>query len=119
MTAVIVLIRHWFTRQERAKANTLFMMSVPLSSVIASPISGVLLQHVGWHWMFVVEAIPAFIWALVWWRAIRDRPEQAEWMPAEGERHRCAPCGRRTCQRLCRPLVARDLASVRGAVHAL
>ena len=87
MTAVIILIRHWFTRGERAKANTLFMMSVPLSSVIASPISGLLLQHFGWRQMFVIEALPAFIWAFVWLALITDRPAQAAWLPQD-ERQR-------------------------------
>ena len=87
MTAVIILIRHWFTRSERAKANTLFMMSVPLSSVIASPISGLLLQHFGWRQMFVIEALPAFIWAFVWLALITDRPAQAAWLPQD-ERQR-------------------------------
>jgi MFS family permease len=82
MTAVIVLIRHWFSRSERARANTLFMMSVPLASVIASPISGALLQYCGWRWMFVIEALPAVIWAFVWLALIEDRPEQAAWLDA-------------------------------------
>jgi MFS family permease len=55
--------------------------------VIANPISGVLLQHVGWQWMFVLEALPAFIWAGVWLALITDRPEQATWLdPAERDR---------------------------------
>ncbi len=87
MTAVIVLIRHWFTGAERARANTLFMMSVPLSSVIANPISGLLLVHVGWRWMFILEALPAFLWAGVWYALITDRPEQAGWL-GEAEKSR-------------------------------
>ena len=59
LTCTIVLIRKWFTRAERARANTLFLISIPIAQVIANPISGLVLQHFGWQMMFVVEALPA------------------------------------------------------------
>ena len=40
LTCTIVLIRAWFTRAERARANTLFLMSLAIGPVIANPISG-------------------------------------------------------------------------------
>jgi MFS family permease len=81
LTATIVLIRHWFPRAERARANMIFLVSIPFAAFVASPISGLLLHEVGWRAMFVIEAIPAFVWAGVWWWAIADRPEQAGWLP--------------------------------------
>ena len=44
LTSTLVLIRHWFTRTERARANTVFLLSLPLGSVIANPISGIVLS---------------------------------------------------------------------------
>ena len=82
LTATIVLIRHWFPRAERARANMIFLVSIPFGAFIASPISGFILHSVGWRPMFVIEAIPAFVWAAVWYWAIADRPEQAAWLPA-------------------------------------
>jgi len=40
LTCTIVLIRKWFTRAERARANTMFLVSIPVASVVANPISG-------------------------------------------------------------------------------
>jgi MFS family permease len=40
LTCTIVLIRAWFTRAERARANTLFLLSLAIGPVIANPISG-------------------------------------------------------------------------------
>jgi len=80
LTCTIVLIRKWFTRAERARANTLFLISIPLSGVIANPISGLVLEHFGWQMMFVVEAVPGLIWALVWIWAITEEPRDAKWL---------------------------------------
>jgi len=89
LTSTLVLIRHWFTRAERARANTIFLLSLPLGSVIANPISGIVLKLSTWQWMFVIEALPCAVWAALWAVAITDRPEHAAWLPA-GERRRIA-----------------------------
>ena len=62
LTCTIVLIRSWFTRAERARANTLFLLSLAIGPVIANPISGIVLSYVGWRAMFVIEALPALVW---------------------------------------------------------
>lgn len=80
LTCTIVLIRKWFTRAERARANTLFLISIPIAQVIANPISGVVLAHFGWQTMFIVEALPGLVWALVWGWAITEEPKKAHWL---------------------------------------
>lgn len=83
LTCTIVLIRSWFTRAERARANALFLLSLAIAPAIASPISGLILSVSTWRWMFIIEAAPALIWALVWVWAIADGPAKANWVPAE------------------------------------
>jgi MFS family permease len=86
LTCTLVLIRAWFTRAERARANTFFLLSLAVAPVIANPISGFILSHATWRTMFVIEAIPSLIWGLVWWWAIDDSPRQAAWLnPKERE----------------------------------
>jgi sugar phosphate permease len=80
LTCTIVLIRKWFTRAERARANTVFLLSIPIAQVIANPISGIVLAHYGWQMMFVVEALPGLVWALVWVWAITEEPKDAAWL---------------------------------------
>jgi sugar phosphate permease len=82
LTGTIVLIRAWFTRAERARANTLFLLSLAIGPVVANPISGLVLTYFDWRTMFIVEALPALLWGLVWWWAVADRPEDAPWLPA-------------------------------------
>lgn len=82
LTCVLVLIRNWFTRAERARANALFLLSLPIGPMIAGPLSGFILTYAHWRWMFVVEALPGLLWAAVWWWAIDDTPRDAAWLPA-------------------------------------
>jgi sugar phosphate permease len=87
LTCTIVLIRKWFTRAERARANTMFLLSIPIAQVIANPISGLVLQHFGWQMMFIVEALPGLVWAVVWVWAITEEPKDAAWLdPTEKAR---------------------------------
>lgn len=87
LTCTLVLIRNWFTKAERARANALFLLTFPIGPMIASPISGLILTYSHWRWMFIVEAMPGLVWSLVWWWAIDDRPQDAKWLP-EPERKR-------------------------------
>lgn len=80
LTSVIVLISRWFTRAERARANTLFLMAIAVGPMVANPITGFVLTFAHWRSMFIFEAIPALLWGIVWWFAIDDSPEQAKWM---------------------------------------
>ncbi len=87
LTCTIVLIRKWFTRPERARANTTFLISIPIAQVIANPISGLVLAHFNWQMMFIVEALPGILWAGVWAWAITEEPRDAKWLdPAEKAR---------------------------------
>ena len=82
LTCTLVLIRNWFTKAERARANALFLLTFPIAPMLAGPFSGLILTYSHWRWMFVIEAIPGLVWALVWWWAVEDCPADAPWVPA-------------------------------------
>ena len=56
LTCTIVLIRAWFTSTERARANTVFLLSLAIAPMIANPISGFVLSVSTWRTMFLLEA---------------------------------------------------------------
>lgn len=90
---IILYLTYWFPKRQRAKAVALFMVAVPLSSVIGSPLSAwlissghqVLFNLDGWRFMFLVEGLPAILIGIVCWFYLTDRPQDATWL-ADDER---------------------------------
>jgi ACS family tartrate transporter-like MFS transporter len=67
---MVVYLSHWFRNEDRARAMALFMAAQPISNIIGSPISGVLLGLnwlglSGWRWLFIIQGIPAVIFGVV------------------------------------------------------
>ncbi|MBO0705317.1 MAG: MFS transporter [Candidatus Dormibacteraeota bacterium] len=82
--AALVLLSHWFPRAERARANNLWMLCLPVSSVIAAPLGGLILANTpGFRWLFVLEGIPPLVWAVIWALVIPDSPKHVNWMTKE------------------------------------
>jgi MFS family permease len=81
--AVLVLLASWFPLKERARANSLWMAALPISSVIMAPLTGFLLDNFSWRTVLVFEGAPPILWAIVWWFAVADSPKQAKWISAQ------------------------------------
>jgi ACS family tartrate transporter-like MFS transporter len=83
-------ISQWTTRATRARAMAIALSAVPFSLVVGGPLCGWLLglqNPLGiepWQWMFLVSAVPNFLFALIGAAYFVDRPSQARWL-AEGE----------------------------------
>jgi sugar phosphate permease len=78
--SMLVLLSRWFIRSERSRANSFLIFGNPGTLIWMSIISGYLLKSLGWHWMFILEGLPAVAWAFCWLYLIDDRPEKAVWM---------------------------------------
>ena len=85
--AVLVLVAHWFPRSERARANAYWMLCLPISVIISSPLSGWLLTHWNWRVLLIVEGALPFAWLLIWLGTIDDYPGQAQWISSEERRY--------------------------------
>jgi sugar phosphate permease len=83
---MIMFLTYWLPRRSRVFATTIFILAIPLSNVIAAPISlpMVAQAHIfgmaGWRFMFVVEAIPAIVLGIITLFYLTSRPEQAKWL---------------------------------------
>ena len=82
---IVVYLSHWIRRQERARALAAFMIAQPVSNLIGSPISGMLLGiHwfglSGWRWLFILEGLPAIILGIVTMFYLTDWPREAHWL---------------------------------------
>lgn len=80
MPAMLILLSNWFTKAERSRANTFLILGNPATVLWMSILSGYLINSVGWRWMFILEGLPAVIWAFFWWRLVDDKPNTATWL---------------------------------------
>lgn len=80
MPAMLIFLSRWFTKSERSRANTFLILGNPVTMLWMSILSGYLINTVGWRWMFIIEGVPAVIWAFFWWRLVDDTPKKANWL---------------------------------------
>lgn len=81
--AMLVIISHWFPDEERGRANAFFLMNIAIASIITGPVSGWIISHYGWRWVFIAEGALTLILIFVWYPLISNRPETANWLSAE------------------------------------
>ena len=83
-----VLFPAWFTERERARATSLMLTSLIISTIIGAPLAGTLLEiplfglH-GWQVLFVLEAVPAVLFAFIFFFWVKDHPTQVSWLTDE------------------------------------
>ena len=88
---ILLYITYWFPPQYRGRAVAYFLLAAPLSNAIAGMLSVPLLKMdgtlglAGWQWMFIVEAVPAVLLAVVVLVYLTDTPAKARWL-ADDER---------------------------------
>jgi hypothetical protein len=82
---IIFYLTLWFPAVYRARVISFFMLAIPISSIVGSPISGMLLNLsgwglVGWQWLFILEAVPSILVGLGVLFYLTDFPRQAGWL---------------------------------------
>jgi len=86
---VIFYLSAWFPAQYRNRMLVLFLLAIPVSTVVGAPISGMLLGMdgvaglAGWKWLFVIEGLPVVLLGIVMLILLSDRPEDAKWLTEE------------------------------------
>jgi len=87
---VILYLTFWYTETYRARMVALFMSAIPISGVIAGPISGWIMARMSgvgdlraWQWLFLIEGVPACLAGLVALFFLTDSPATAKWLRAE------------------------------------
>ncbi len=92
LPGIIYFLTLWFPATYRARIVGYFMSAVPLSSALGSPVSAWLLGFdglgglKGWQWLFVAEAAPSLVLAVITYFYLTDRPTDATWLDA-GQRN--------------------------------
>ena len=88
---IVLYLTYWIPAADRARTGALFMMAAPVAIIVGAPISNRLLALDGafglrgWHWLFLIEGLPAVVLGIFALRALTDRPRDATWL-SDGER---------------------------------
>ncbi|MBV6759168.1 MFS transporter [Rhodococcus opacus] len=86
---VIVYLSFWFRGKELATATALFTAAIPVSYIIAAPMSTLILDHVhwlglsSWRWVFILECLPAIALGIACYYFLTERPKDAKWLTTE------------------------------------
>ena len=90
---VILYLTYWYTQKHRARMVALFMSAVPISTIVAGPISGWILGSMtgaghlaAWQWLFLLEGVPSVFAGLATLFFLTDHPSKAKWLSAEEKR---------------------------------
>jgi ACS family tartrate transporter-like MFS transporter len=90
---VLIYLARWFPDSERGRAVGWFQCGGPISSIVASPISGLIMAGQGafglenWQFLFVIEGLPSIIMGIVVLVYLSETPDDATWLsPAERDR---------------------------------
>jgi MFS transporter, ACS family, tartrate transporter len=86
---IILYLTWWFPSYYRSRIVGIFMAAIPISNILGSLVSGVLLDLdgwmglAGWQWLFILEAVPAVVLGVVFWIYMTDWPSDAHWLAPE------------------------------------
>jgi ACS family tartrate transporter-like MFS transporter len=89
LPGIIYYLTNWYPARQRARAVSLFMVAIPISTVLGGPVAGLLLQMngilglTGWQWLFLLEGMPAVFLGFVVWFYLPDKPTEARWLAAD------------------------------------
>jgi sugar phosphate permease len=87
MPGVLFYLAEWFPAERRGRATALFMIGIPLASVVGGPLSGAILTGLngaaglaGWRWLFVLEAAPPILLGLLTFAVLPRSIPSAAWL---------------------------------------
>ena len=87
LPGVLYYLTTWFPTQRRGRIIALFMIGMPLSSVVGGPLSGWIMGAFdntaglrGWQWLFIIEAIPSVVLGILTFWTLPDSHHSAKWL---------------------------------------
>jgi MFS family permease len=86
---VAYFLSSWFPKVYRGRILAWFLLGIPASSLIGSPVAGLLLELngvaglAGWKWMFILISAPAVVLGCFFPFVLSDTPDDAKWLSAD------------------------------------
>lgn len=87
---VLLYLTYWYPTRMRSKIMAIFLVGLPLASMIGNPISGWIMSAfagvhgwAGWQWLFFLEAIPSVVLGIMVFIYLPNNIDQAKWLAPE------------------------------------
>ena len=87
---IILYLTRWYPAPRRARVIALFMIAIPVSGILGSPLSGWIMDRfgsvagwAGWQWLFLIEAAPSILMGFVVLAYLDNHIGSARWLTAE------------------------------------
>ena len=92
LPGVLFYLSQWFPSYRRSRIIALFMIGLPLSSLVGGPLSGWIMGNFdgvsglhSWQWLFLLEAIPTVVLGFLCLGILPNGIGDAKWL-SEGEK---------------------------------
>jgi len=86
---IVLYLTYWFRQRDQAQMIALFLAGIPVTSILGSPLSGFILDHVhwlslgSWRWLLILEGIPAVVCGVLTYFLLPNRPAEARFLNQE------------------------------------
>ena len=87
LPGVLFYLTTWFPTYRRGRIISLFMIGLPLSSIVGAPLSGWIMGNfagvgglANWQWLFLLEGVPSVILGFLTFVVLPDTHEKASWL---------------------------------------
>jgi len=86
---IVLYLTYWFRQRDQAQMIALFLVGIPFTSIIGSPVSGFILDHAhwlnlgSWRWLLILEGIPAVVGGVLVYFLLPSRPAEAKFLSQE------------------------------------
>ena len=88
--SVLFYLTQWFAEEDMGLSYTIVMTSTAVSGIIGGPLAGVIMTYSngafgveGWRWLFVMEAVPTMLLAVVMGFYLDREPSTARFLDEE------------------------------------
>jgi ACS family tartrate transporter-like MFS transporter len=86
---IVLYLTYWFPQREQARAIALFLIGIPVTTILGAPISGFILDGVhwlgvsSWRWLLILEGAPAIVCGVLTYSLLPGGPQEARFLTAE------------------------------------